>query len=139
MRLFNLNGKLVSKNIAKYAIKWDGKSRSNLQFRVKQFLKPYWQSNFVYEEFPVFGSLLKVDFINLTKKIAIEVNGPQHGEFNKFFHNNSRGNYLDHIKRDFKKLEWLEKNGFKVIELTTEEVDGLSIDLFKNKFGVDIV
>lgn len=139
MRLLNINGKLVNKNVAKYLIKWDGKSRSKLQFKVKQFLKLYWISNIVYEEFIVYGSLLKVDLLNATKKIAIEVNGPQHGAFNKFFHNDSRLTYLKSIKRDFKKLEWLELNGFKVIELEADEVEDLSVEMIKEKFGIEII
>nr|ADD96442.1 hypothetical protein [uncultured organism MedDCM-OCT-S09-C426] len=39
MRLYNVYGKSVTKNVTKYLIDWDGKSRSKLQFNVKQFLK----------------------------------------------------------------------------------------------------
>ncbi len=135
MRLYNIYGKLVSKNVSKYLIDWDGKSRSKLQFAVKQFLKPYWRNQICYEEFPVYGSLLKVDIINATLKISIEVNGQQHGEFNKHFHNNSPANYLSSIKRDFKKLEFLEKNGFKVVEINYDEINLLSREFFKNKLN----
>ena len=100
MRLYNIYGKLQSKNVSKYLVDWDSKSRSKLQFKTKQFLKTIWDGQIVYEEFPVFGSKMKVDFLNATKKIAIEVNGPQHSNFNKFFHNNSRMNYLESLKRD---------------------------------------
>ena len=41
---------------------------------------------------------MTVDILNATKKIAIEVQGKQHTEFNKFFHNNSRADYLNGIK-----------------------------------------
>ena len=117
MRLYNIYGRLENKSVNKYLIKWDGKSRSNLQFDVKQFLKRYWKSCVVYEEFPVYGSRMKVDILNATKKLAVEVNGAQHGNFNKFFHANSRVNYLKSINRDFKKLEWLEQNNYNLIEI----------------------
>ena len=136
MRLFDINGKLVNKSVTKYLIDWSAKSRSKIQFNTKQFLKPYWSSCVMYEEFPVYGSLMKVDILNATKKIAVEVNGAQHGEFNKFFHDNSRAKYLNSIKRDYKKAEWLEKNGYVLIEIEQDEVKDLSKDFFLKKFNI---
>lgn len=138
MRLLNIKGKLVSKNVSKHLIKWDGKSRSKIQFSVKQFLEHYWKSHIVYEEFPVYGTLMKVDILNATKKIAIEVNGAQHGEYNKFFHNNSRINYWKSMQRDSTKADWLEKNNFKLIEINEDEVDELSLKWIETKFNVII-
>ena len=139
MRLLNINGRLVSKNIDKYRIKWDGPCRSDIQFNVKRFLYPFWRNFLCYEEFPVFGTKLKVDIINLSKKIAIEVQGPQHTNFNKFFHNNSRVNYLNSMKRDHKKLEWLELNSFKLIEIVKEDMDKLSPEYLFDLFKINIV
>ena len=76
---------------------------------------------------------MKVDLLNATKKVAIEVNGPQHDSFNSFFHKKSRLNYLKSIKRDVQKAQWLESNGYKLIELTTKDVGSLSEEyLVKN-------
>tara|TARA_Y100000004_G_scaffold109668_1_gene122993 strand:+ start:724 stop:1140 length:417 start_codon:yes stop_codon:yes gene_type:complete len=138
MKLYNIYGRITSKNVTKYLIKWDAKSRSKLQAEVKKFLKTYWQNQSVYEEFPVYGTRMKVDFLNATKKIAIEVNGPQHDKFNKFFHNNSRADYLKHIKRDLEKVQWLELNNFKIIELNTDDVKNISYDFIKSNFDVNI-
>ncbi len=135
MKLYNVYGKLVNKNVSKYLIKWDGKSRSKLQYSVKQFLKPYWFPYICFEEFICFGSLLKVDILNASLKIAVEINGIQHGQFH-FFHNNSPNNYLNSIKRDCQKADWLEKNGFQLIEINYDEVDLLSKEFFKAKFGL---
>lgn len=139
MRLFTVTGRLLNKNVSKFLIDWDKKSRSNIQFEVKQFLKPFWKTHICYEEFPVFGSRMKVDFINFTKKIAIEVNGDQHNSFNKFFHNNSRLNYLNSIKRDYKKSEWLDKNDIQLIELETKDLPKLSVDYINHTFNILIV
>jgi very-short-patch-repair endonuclease len=79
---------------------------------------------------------MKVDLLNATLKVAIEVNGKQHSEFNKFFHSNSRVKYLDSIKRDFKKAEWLDKNKFKLIEIEENEIGEMSKTFFKEKFGL---
>lgn len=91
----------------------------------------------VYEEFPVYGTLLKVDFVNATLRIAVEVHGPQHGEFH-FFHNNSPNSYLSSIKRDYQKSEWLEVNGFKFVEINADEVDTLTKDFFKDKYNIKL-
>lgn len=138
MRLYNIYGKLQKKNVGSYLINWDGKSRSKIQFSVKQFLKTFWKAQMVYEEFPVYGTKMKVDILNATKKIAIEVNGRQHSSFNKFFHSNSRANYLKSIKRDIQKSEWLEKNDFTLIEIEQSEVKDISKEFFKNKFDVTL-
>ena len=134
MRLYNIQGRLQARKVSKYLIKWNKKSRSKIQFKVKQFLKNYWENQIVYEEFPVYGSRMTVDIVNATKRIAIEVQGRQHKEFNKFFHK-TRGNYLESIKRDHLKRQWLEKNNFKLIEIEEEEVKKLSKTFFK-KLGV---
>ena len=138
MRLYNVYGKLQSKNVTKFLIDWEGKSRSKLQFKAKQFFKTVWENQIVYEEFPVFGSRMKVDFLNATKKIAIEVNGPQHSSFNKFFHNNSRMKYLDSLKRDHEKSLWLEQNNFTLVELEKKDVEMLSRELLCEKFKIII-
>jgi len=136
MRLYNIYGKLQNRAVTKYLIKWNKKSRSKVQFAVKDFLHTYWKSHVVYEEFPVFGSRMKVDIMNFTKKIAIEVQGSQHNNFNAFFHGNSRAKYLESIKRDVKKAEWLEKNDFFLIEIDEKEAYKLSKEFFKEKFEI---
>jgi len=136
MRLYNVHGKLVNKNVNKYLIKWDKKSRSNPQYVAKQFLKRYWSGHIVYEEFPVYGTRMHVDILNATLKVAIEINGAQHNSFVPFFHNNSRLNYLKSIKRDYKKYEWLVSNDFQVVEILDSEVFDLSKKYFKDKFNI---
>ena len=138
MRLYNIKGKLQSKLVTRFLIDWNKKSRSKIQFKVKQFLKSYWENHVVYEEFPVYGTRMKVDILNATKKIAVEVNGRQHSSFNAFFHNNSRANYLASIKRDVQKREWLEKNGFTLIDIEENEVNQLSED-FIVKNGIKLL
>ena len=136
MRLFDVNGRLVNKNVTSYAIEWDGKSRSNVQFLTKQFLKTFWKTHLVFEEFPCFGSFLKVDILNSTLKIAVEVHGKQHESFNSFFHNKNPANYLKGIKNDFKKIQWLEKNDFKIVEIMEDEAPKLTKEFFKEKFNI---
>jgi len=138
MKLFNVYGKAVSKNVSQYLIDWDASSRSKVQFNTKQFLKKYWKNHIVYEEFPVFGSRLKVDIVNATLKIAVEVHGKQHSAFNKFFHGDSRLNYLKSIKRDVAKEKWLSLNNFQLVEIYENEVKDLSEKFFVEKFNINL-
>jgi hypothetical protein len=139
MRLLNVNGKLVNKNVRRYLINWEAKSRSKLQYKFKSFFYPYWKNNIVYEEFPVYGSMLKIDLLNATKKIAVEIQGAQHESFNKFFHDNSRLKYLESIKRDVKKEKWIDSNQFKFLELYEDDLQNLSPQYIEEKCGVLII
>lgn len=124
-------------NINRYKINWIKPSASKLQTNVKAFLFNYWRGCFVLEEFKIPGSRLRCDFLNLNKKIAIEVHGGQHFEFNKFFHGNLT-NWTNSFKRDLDKYNWLIENEFQVIELIEEDVNQLSVDYIQKKFGIFI-
>jgi len=139
-RLFlkSIDGSTKSRNVDKYKIKWNGKSLSKMQFSVKQFLKKYWIGHCVYEEFPVYGSRMRVDILNLTKNIAVEVNGRQHSEYNEFFHNGSRENYRKGIGRDIEKYKWLKMNNFELIEIEDKDIKLLSKEYIFDTFGVEI-
>jgi hypothetical protein len=137
VKFIGLNGKPRSiSGINKYLIKWHEKSRSNPQFKVKQYLEPFWCSDIVFEEFPVAGTRLKVDILNLTKKIAIEVHGQQHEKFNPFFHDKKRSKFLKSIKNDFLKEEFLKKNNINLLIIYDNEVSMLSREFFLEKLGV---
>ena len=58
-------------NIKKHLINWDAPSRSKFQLRVKNFLEPYWERHVVFEEFPIPGTKLSLDFFNANRKIAM--------------------------------------------------------------------
>jgi len=137
MRLYNIYGNLVNKNVTKYLINWDKKSRSKPQWEAKQFLKPFWERHMVYEEFPVYGSLLKIDIFNATLKVAIEINGPQHYLFHHF-HGNSPAAYLKAIKNDVKKETWFETNSIKFLEIKDYEVKDFDKKFFADKFGLSL-
>lgn len=122
MKLKNINGKEVYKNLSRYSVDWDGKCRSKIQLKVKQFLKKHWKNHVVFEEMPVIGTRLTCDIVNMNKRIAVEIDGVQHGKFNKFFHNNDRENFLGQIKRDCKKEDWLEMNNIKLIRICETEL-----------------
>ena len=71
MKFSTLNGRIINRSYSDYLIDWDKKSLSKIQFKVKQFLKPYWKNHVCYEEFPLPACLLRVDFLNATLKLAV--------------------------------------------------------------------
>jgi len=122
VRFKDLFGRLRFLNVEKYRIKWDESSLSKFQFNVKQYLKKYWEHEIMYEEMPMVGTRLRLDFYNATKRVAIEVNGAQHKTFNTFFHADSKLNYLKQIRRDYKKDLWCKNNNIILIEIYPEDL-----------------
>ena len=134
MRFKTLTGATRTVKKAKnFLIDWDGKSRSKIQYNAKQFLKKYWNNHIVFEEFPVAGTRLSLDFYNANKKIAVEVQGRQHTKYVPFFHGKNKINYLNQLKRDQDKLNFCELNDIQLVEIY--DGDELSEKLFES-FGV---
>lgn len=134
MRFRTLFGAVRTVKKAKnYLIDWDGPSRSKIQFQTKQFLRDYWGNHIVFEEFPVAGTKLSLDFYNANKKIAVEVQGKQHIKYVPFFHGKNKINYLNQLKRDQDKFKFCEINDIQLVEVY--ESDALNEKLFEN-FGV---
>lgn len=121
------------KKAKNYLIDWDGKSRSKIQYSAKQFLKKYWSNHIVFEEFPVAGTRLSLDFYNANKKIAVEVQGKQHTKYVPFFHGKNKINYINQLKRDQDKLKFCELNDIQLVEIY--DGDEVSEKLFES-FGV---
>lgn len=134
MRFKTLTG--VDRTVKKaknYLIDWDGKSRSKIQYSAKQFLKKYWSNHIVFEEFPVAGTRLSLDFYNANKKIAVEVQGKQHTKYVPFFHGKNKINYINQLKRDQDKLKFCELNDIQLVEIY--DGDEVNEKLFES-FGV---
>ena len=123
------------KNVKKRIIDWSAPGKSKRQREVKKFLKKYWKNHVVFEEFPVAGTRLSIDFYNANKRIAVEVQGSQHTKYNSFFHGGHKNNYLEQLKRDEMKFKFCELNEIQLIEIYDKDVINLS--LFK-KFDVSL-
>ena len=111
-----------NKKCKKYLIDWDSGCKSGIQKDVKTQIKPYWFADVVFEEFPVAGTRMSLDFYNSTQKIAIEVDGNQHYRYNQFFHSNSRQKFLHQLHRDEKKEYFCEINKIKLIRVLESDV-----------------
>lgn len=108
-------------NASDYTIDWNGKSRSKIQEKVKAALIPIWKGMVVYEEFPVVGTRLTLDFYNRTQEIAIEVQGNQHTKYIPFFHGESKLKFVDQLNRDRQKRDFCFQNGIKFVQIFEKE------------------
>ena len=139
MKLPHVSGLTTrSVNVAPYRVDWDAPCKSKFQFNVKQFFRQFWQDDECYEEFPVVGTLLTCDLVNLTRKYAVESDGKFHKKFSPFHHKTRMG-FLESLQRDAKKNQWLrDQLGLFIIRISEEEIKSLTEEWAKNKFGVDI-
>lgn len=135
MTFLDLKGRKKSKSLTKYLVDWNGGTRSKGQTALKRFLYRYWSGDIVCEEFPVVGSKMTFDLINFSKKIIIEHQGIQHQKFVKHFHGSRVGKFLGQIKRDMKKHEWAELNGFSLVETYSE--DDFTYEFFLDR-GIEL-
>tara|TARA_R110002051_G_scaffold53057_1_gene100307 strand:- start:9 stop:419 length:411 start_codon:yes stop_codon:yes gene_type:complete len=117
----------------RYLIDWRASSRSKLQLNTKTFLEPYWALDVVFEEFPVAGTRMTLDFYNASQKIAVEVQGGQHLKYTPYFHGKSKSSFLGQIRRDNDKEKFCALNNIRLVEVYPD--DKLSVTLFKT-FGV---
>lgn len=129
------SSKFVSVNLAEYSINWDY-AVSKPQKAASDFLRPFWAADLVLSELRIPGSLLRIDIVNITRKIAVEISPDAlHKNFNPFLHKNRAG-FLKKLKADVKKNEWIESVGWQLIELTDNDIKNLSKELFLTKFDV---
>ena len=126
----------VNINIAKYLVDWDAIVSRPQKF-VKDFLYPYWSACIVLEEFRVPGSLLRVDLLNVSRKIAVEVSPSSTHSFNRFFHKN-RPAFGRAVGRELDKSRWLEREGYQLIEIFEDDFCRLSKEWIFEKYGVTL-
>jgi very-short-patch-repair endonuclease len=138
LKILDLYGRPKNIGAKKYKIDWYGKSPSKGQFSTKQFLKQFWYNDIVFEEFVIPSSRLRVDFLNYTKKIAVEFDGKQHSEFVEHFHKN-RSKFLKSFNRDVQKEEWIKKNNFSLIQIVEDDLKFLSRKYILENFSIDIL
>ncbi len=117
MQIIDLRGRRRSLKIK--PIDWTKKSRSQFQKDCKDLLRIHWDGDVVGEEVAVPGTMMKMDFVNLSKKIILEVDGQAHRKFNKFFHNNNIHNFISSLKRDESKEKFAKLNGFELVRITS--------------------
>lgn len=122
MYFINVRGrKQKLKNSHKYFIDWELESRSKFQTQIKDLLFDIWGADFVIEELPVLGSRMTIDFFNVNRQIAVEVDGDQHYKYNKHFHGGKKINFLNQLKRDDEKEDFCKINGIKLVRIMSSD------------------
>jgi hypothetical protein len=137
-KLNNFNAKVILK-INKYKIDWENDGDSSLEIKFRDLIYPYWKSHIVLFQCFVPGSKLRLDFLNCTMRLLVEIDGEQHDKFNKHFHRNSKNVWLASMRRDESKERWCEENNIKVVHLVKEDLDNFSLEDIEKKSGISIV
>lgn len=134
-----LNGRERDVSIHRYRIDWEPKREvSNPQKLVKIFLRPYWQSDTVCEEFRLPASKMRLDILNISRLIAVEVSpAATHTQYNAFMHGSLSG-YRNTLKRDLLKGDWCKMNGIQLITLIDEDIANLSPELFLRNWDITL-
>lgn len=118
MKFLNIEGRTISVSLEHAAKSKRPQRASTCQSRVREALKIIFQSVDIYEDFYVDG--LYLDFFIPTAMLAIEVDGSQHEQFNKFFHKTGAG-FSNHIRRDERKKEFCEINDIVLIRIAEKD------------------
>lgn len=123
MKLFDINGTLVSVDVRESSFPIKPRSRSILQGQLGEQLIAKYPQQTILEDFIIPGSKLSLDFFIPRLKKAYEVNGDQHYQSIPFFHGAINENkFAKQVNRDIKKAEWCEMNGIDLIEIR-ESID----------------
>ena len=136
MKFKRLNAKDQNINTSKYVINWKDDSLSKIQYRIKSFLYPYWRGHVVFEELRLAGTRLRLDFLNITRNIAVEVDGKQHTDPKNYFNGGNKFTWLAQVERDLEKDRWCELNGFKLVRINESEVDSITSEWFLEKYDI---
>lgn len=141
MRVSKLNNsnKLVLLNTRKYLINWKDDGSSSLEKKFIDLIFPFWKNQIILFQCRIPGSLLRLDFLNINKRLVVEIDGAQHNTFNKHFHSNSRNVFLGAIRRDLAKETWCEQNQISVLHLNEEDLDNFSPKYIFQKFNINIL
>lgn len=115
-----------------YNLKLSNTTRTTVSkphFRMRQLLAKLFPLEHIYEEVTLLGtrtnkrpSLLFADFIIPSLKMVIEVDGGQHDEYNKFFHEDKAA-YYKAVARDRDKSDWCDINGITLVRVKQKDSD----------------
>lgn len=135
-----LNGRSRNVSVGEYQLDWDGPRKvSKVQRAVEEFLRPYWTGKMVLGEWRIPGTKLRLDLVNVSDGLLVEVDGDQHASYNPHFHGSLSG-YRASIKRDLQKDRFAELNGWTLVRITEADVKNgaLSAQWFMDTYNVTL-
>lgn len=119
MEIKLLNGKTAKLNLRGRYLRNQSGSKSRFQFDIGQELRNRYPNDIIFEEVPIPGENLVLDFFIPSLRLVVECHGRQHSEHVKFFHVTKK-KFHDQQSRDARKKEWCQLNDFKLIEIFDE-------------------
>ena len=134
-----LNGRERDVSINRYRVNWEPEREVSIpQKKVKTFLRRYWQSDTVCEEFRLPASKMRLDIFNISRLIAVEVSpAATHTQYNAFMHGSLSG-YRKLMKNDLLKEQWCRLNGLTLVTLIDEDIANLSPELFLRNWDITL-
>lgn len=124
MKCIGLNGSEYNLDLKKYLANERDK-RSYYHILARQLAHEMFKGYTVLEEVKLPGSsqklsVLYLDFLIPSCKIALEVHGEQHFKYTPFFHKSKAG-FLRAKKRDLDKEEWCNINNITLVALRYDD------------------
>jgi hypothetical protein len=122
MKFIGLDGKEYHLDVrrSQFPMRSEAGCKSKIQYRCGQLIKKKFNLDPILEEVSLSGHKLSFDFFIPTHKIAFEIDGSQHQEYNTFFYKNKR-EFLNAQKRDDDKQQICDANGWTLIRVASEE------------------
>lgn len=136
MKFKTLTGRFKEVPIHQYMIDWEGDFASKLEEDVADWIYPHWKRDVVTAQFPL-PRRMSLDFLNVSKRIAIEAQGRQHSHYTPFL-SGSRSGYVGQIKRDLSKQKWCELNDIILIEIFPKDIPNLSVEWFRDTWDITL-
>jgi len=126
MQFFDTQGREHKMEVrpSKFPRREIGEGRGKYQSKVGDVVHSLFPLYHILEEFPCVGEGLHLDFFLPQKRLAIEVQGSQHYQFNAFFHADKNA-FLRQGTNDKRKAEWCKLNDIKLVVIdwgATEDV-----------------
>jgi hypothetical protein len=122
MKFYDTNGREHKIDIrpSRWPKKDIGEGRGKFQSEVGNIIEETFPGHYILEEFPCLGERLFLDFFLPSKKLAVEVQGRQHHEFNPFFHKDKKA-FATQQANDKRKEQWCEINNIVLIKIDCGE------------------
>lgn len=121
MKVTDLNGNIVNWPPKGHIVNAnDSRPRSQGHILARAILVELFPFDVVLEEVKLPGTNLFFDFVIVSRRLIVEVDGEQHDNFSSFFHGDKE-EFVKSKQRDSLKEEWSICNNFKLVRLKYNE------------------